>query len=351
MATGVPALCLLAALLFTSTNADPARGAEPFPVPPIDPRSAQTSSIALRPSLLGGERSRFETTVDPGEAVEDSVDVVNLGTRPIEVRLEAVDAQTAADGAYALAAIGDPPSDAATWVTFDEAAVDALRLAPGEERRVAFALDVPTNATPGDHAGAIVATHVLTEDPAAQITLHQRVALRLIVHVRGVLRAELSPTRLRAEAEGAEPFMREARIVFDVENLGNVALRSAAKVAVIGPFSIPLGVSTTQSDLILPGEKATIETDLRFVAIGPASVVVELRPFADPDAPDPGPITTTRIVASVSVVPWEALAILGFIVAFVGVVVFLRRRARRRFELAVTAAVADHLAEAPPMHH
>lgn len=198
--TGRRALCLLGALFVIWVGADVAGGAEPLPPPEPDARSGRASTIALQPSAGEGERTRFEMTADPGDRIEDGVEVVNLGTQPVEIRLEAVDARTSADGAYALAAVGEPVTDAASWVTFAEGDPgQPLRLAAGEGRSVDFAIEVPANATPGDHAGAIVAARLVSEDPTAQITLHQRVALRLIVHVRGALHPGLAPSDLHAD--------------------------------------------------------------------------------------------------------------------------------------------------------
>ncbi|MCL1898016.1 MAG: DUF916 domain-containing protein, partial [Micrococcales bacterium] len=120
-----------------------------------------TVGIAIAPASQNGldDRSRFSYQIEPGQKISDHVRVGNPGSTPITLTVLAADAYNTEDGGYALIDTKDESTNAGSWVTFEDNQTKVVvELEPDEAKIIAFELNVPADATPGDHPGGIVAS-------------------------------------------------------------------------------------------------------------------------------------------------------------------------------------------------
>jgi len=284
------------------------------------------SSVGTRPNL--------SYQLAPGTEQRDKVVVYNLGNVPLDLRIYATDAFNNDDGDFDLLVGDEVPVDVGSWVKLD---TDRVTLDPGFQATIPITINVPADATPGDHVGAIVASSVTTFDNAdgPSIDVDRRVGTRLYLQVAG----ELTPNLALAESDvsasydlDANPFSGSADVSFRLENRGNVRLGGVPTVEVAGPF----GLGSTSIELpeiaeLLPGEEVTVTTRLEGVPamlLMNATVSIEPREFT-------GVGELSTIAASVRFFAPPVTVLL--VVLLGGIVTLLVRSIRRHRRLAAPA--------------
>ncbi|WP_158564033.1 WxL protein peptidoglycan domain-containing protein [Jiangella anatolica] len=276
-----------------------------------------------------GDRAAFEYTLDPGTTISDVVAVSNYTEAPLTLDLYASDAVRNTQGGFDLLPAADEPVDVGSWVDLGEPAVTI----PARSRvDVPFRITVPADATPGDHAGGIVAglTTQATGGAGGQVAVDRRVGARIYLRVTGTLEPSLTVDDVHVAFDGLPLGQPGAvRVDYTVRNEGNLRLAGRPALRVAGPFG--LGERTWTGDPLpelLPGDSISGSAVVDGVwQLGRLDVEVEIRPetsgsqVLDP-APPPGTFATRLWV-----VPWVPLALLA---ALALALVWRRRRRRRR---------------------
>jgi len=103
-----------------------------------------------------GNRTALSYDVDPGATITDSVTLYNYGNTQLTFRIYATDAFNNEDGQFDLIPGAEEPTDVGSWVTMPQA---NITVPPGRQVVLPITLDVPANATAGDHVGAILAAN------------------------------------------------------------------------------------------------------------------------------------------------------------------------------------------------
>lgn len=291
-----------------------------------------TIGVATRPAGADGRpdgRTRFEYAADPGQSVTDRVLVGNTGTQRQDFTVYATDAYNATSGEFSLLATADAPTSLGTWVRFDDGR-DRVQfsLEPQEVRLLAFTIAFPADATPGDHVGGIVAS---VTEAGQQVSLDRRVATAVFARVSGELQPRLTLASFDATYQGEwwNPLGGTLKVLYTVDNPGNVALAANVSMAAVTWFGIPASeVQGGGVPVLLPGNSATYEFELTGVGQwGYLNPGAKLVPFSDArDAAMQVAVTPVSRDAVVIAVPWMLL-IVGALV--VGLVLLLRWRRRR----------------------
>jgi len=210
--------------------------------------------FTVRPAHPGtDERSAawLIRTEKPGAHVHDTVVVQNLGTLPVDLILYPSDAQTTPEGDFTVEPEEGDDDGVASWIALD---VLEVSLEPDEYETIPVHITVPENASPGDHAGGIVARtkHPLEGGP---LPSHIAVAARLYLTVDGPRVYDLRLTDLRAETrdDGVHFFI-------DMYNAGNMLVEVGGDYDVRGPLGLGGGDGTIDSPAtLIPGSTATKE--------------------------------------------------------------------------------------------
>jgi hypothetical protein len=290
-----------------------------------------TVGVATRPAGADGRpdsRTRFNYAADPGQTITDQVLIGNTGTQREDFTVFATDAFNSGDGEFALLATAEQPTQIGAWVTFaDGSNRMQFSLEPDEARLVTFTLQLPADATPGDHAGGLVAS-VLQE--GQQVSVDRRVATPIFARVSGDLQPQLNVASFDAAYQGDwwNPFGGTVKIVYTVDNTGNVALAANVDATAVTWFGIPAADSQGGSiPVLLPGSSATYEISVSGVGQwGYLNPAVRMQPFVDsPDAAQQLNVTPVSRDSVVIAMPWMLLILLVIAAA-----VFLLIRWRRR---------------------
>ncbi|SCF04751.1 protein of unknown function [Micromonospora haikouensis] len=324
--------------------------APPTPTPPA-PSAPAAATWGVAPSSAKGPNGRpaFTYKLDPGATLTDYVAVTNHSARPLTLNLYASDAFTTAQGGFDLLAGGQQPTDVGAWVRFTQRTL----IIPSTSRLdIPFTLTVPDNATPGDHAGGIVASLAATSTDAHgnQVAVDHRVGARIYLRVTGELRPALAVEDLRVRHSGSlNPFGGGTlTATFTVRNTGNVRLTGQPSLAAAGPFGLG-GRSVDAAALpeILPGGELT--TTVRLSDVPPlfrltANATVTPAAVGDQvlDPPPQGDAARMTVWA----LPWPQLVLLALLALVGWALIAARRRRARQIARVVAAAREEGRTEA-----
>lgn len=287
-------------------------------------------------------RTAFSFDLAAGATLKDAVTVKNQGKLPLTMNLYPADAFNAAGGGgFALRQQGEPNTGVGSWVKL---AKSTVTIAPGKSVSVPFTMTVPRNASPGDHAGGIVAVNAqaegVQESDGVTVGIKRAVGTRIYTRIIGPLNPSLSVTDVTVDTiEKAQiPFFTEgkATITYTVVNTGNTRISADQALKITGLFGQTIAQPTlAKAPEILPGETITLVQQWDSVpAFNQAHVRVE---FQATDVS--GAEVTAAGDATVWYVPW--LFLLAIALVILAIVLVRRMRGRRTpTETASTVGVA-----------
>jgi hypothetical protein len=299
---------------------------------------ADTSAIAWSVATVDGEngsdRPNFTYADDPGGVQRDALRVTNTGTSPLELALYAADAYTTPTGNIDLNTLDAPSTGAGTWIALES---DTLSLRPGESADVAFRIEIPTDAVPGDHSAGIVTS--LRSHGSGALSVDRRLATRVSVRVSGELSPAVAVEGLTAAYEGSwNPFAAGTlRIDYRLANTGNTRVTAVDQVHSGGPFGMfARPAASAELPEVLPGSTVEVHHEFETTPWGLLTGTVTVQPLAVGLGAQP--VAVVVLPYEAVAVPWALLAVLILVAAIVVAVVV---RARRRARAGATAGAAQ----------
>jgi len=235
---------------------------------PVQAQSLIDIPFGIRPTkAIEGQQetySYFSYRVSPGSTLNDEALVLNTGDEPVTLHLYAADGVTAQNGGTDFVEFGSFSTGyshaASTWVT---PSVDEVTLAPDEERTIAFQLNIPADAEPGQHVAGLVveaapelSTVDTTNETESQMSIEtvRRVGVAIVMDVPGERNAILKINDIAMHEQN------DAGTVFavELENQGNVFLKSNGFFVITDRNAERIITTIPVSfDTILPGDVAT----------------------------------------------------------------------------------------------
>lgn len=318
--------------------------AEPFPLDPpgSTPRDeAEPGQLTFGVQPSGPEspdrRAAYTYDVAAGTSFLDYFAISNFSTSPVQLDVYGNDAVNTTEGGFDLLPADQEPTDAGSWIRLDQRTVEV----PGRSRVVVpFRVEVPENASAGDHAGGVVASLPSTQTDAAgnRVRVDQRVGARLYVRVDGPLDPALSVEALTASYDGrVNPLGRgSTTISYQVRNTGNVRL-SATQAVELDPLAGGRRAVPVESDIaeLLPGGALSVEITVDgMLPAGPVNARVTLDPLPTSGPLDGAPLLGVRESTTFWAVPWALLLVLAAAAGPLG----WRHSRRRRLPVARHAA-------------
>jgi hypothetical protein len=202
---------------------------------------------------------RVVTDVEPGQRYTSHVTFRNYTEATFDARITTADLEPADEpGSFARVRPGQP-RDAGTWITPQ---FERRRMEPGDEIRIPITVQVPGDASPGVHPGAVVVSRIIaqpgssTED-AARVAVSASLASQWVFTVPGDQRVGGSLRRLRAPRvvwPSEQPRFRAL-----VENDGNTLLTAKPEIG-IGAFTGRAAQTLKGTEVqLLPGSTREVE--------------------------------------------------------------------------------------------
>ena len=291
-------------------------------------------TFGTQTATAGGTDARgyYAFGATAGGRLTDHVAVINYSDQPVTLLVRSVDAVNTPQGGFAAVPINKPSKEVGTWI-FVPSSDESVNLPPRSDIIVPFQVQVPKDATPGDHFGVITATLVSAaiSKSGQHIQLFQTVGSRVFIRVSGPLHPAIAIENLRVRYSGTlNPVgTGRARLSYTVHNTGNVALGGKQVVYVTGLFgSKRVAVSVPQIQLLLPHfsvkQSVTVTgifpeiRDNGHVSISPLYIAGTVNPASGPFKSNVG----------FWAVPWTLLGVIALAIVML-IVWFMRRRRRR----------------------
>lgn len=305
-----------------------------------------TTTWTVQPATADGpdDRISLRHVLDPGDSVAEHVAVTNFSAAAATFDVYAADGVVGDSGNFDVPGPG-ATKDGGAWVTLGDAPgaerTDTglrLTLDPGATVTVPLTIDVPADATPGDHPAGVVA-ELVTDDA---VRLAARVGTRLHLRVSGEVVAALEPQDVVTRWEPSwNPFAPgTVHVSYRVANTGDVRLAAYAATELAGPFGAGAAEHSVELREVLPGQSAAVEAELRVWPLVRATGQVATRPWVVGDDVVDAALRTGTAQVTVWTVPWSQLALVVLVVGGVLGVRWQRRRAARVLQERVDSALA-----------
>jgi hypothetical protein len=278
-------------------------------------------------------RPYFTYDATPGGYVEDHIAVVNFAAHSQTLNVYPVDAATGTNGLFSYATKSAPRKQVGAWLSVGHVPSGTVTVKPRSTVILPFYLRVPRNASPGDHAGAIIVSLtglVKSKKKHTLVKFEQRIATRVIVRVSGPLHPRLAIQNLHGSYSGhLNPFASGVvHLSYTVGNTGNALLGGTPHVSGSGLFGSTGRTAAVPSvPLLLPGGAYRVTTHVSdvFPEIE-ITETVKLAPVGLRGDINPGLHVATASV-TLWVIPWP-LVVVVIIIALVIVALIWRRRRR-----------------------
>jgi len=323
---------------------------------PIAPQAAEDTAEqtgttwSLQPAGAEGPDGRVSLrhTIDGGAGVDDLLALTNFGAQPATYAVYPGDGTVTADGNFDLAPAEQPAEDGGTWISVGvvdgatprEGGGIVLQVPAETTVTIPVRIDVPANATPGDHPAGIVAELVPPDSDTVQLA--SRVGVRAHLRVSGDIVASVVPDGTTASYTPSwNPFAPgTATVTYTLSNDGNVRLGADVDTALSGPFGLLAASATTASREILPGQgqPTTVE-----VAVWPTFFSwgsVTATPLVVGEDEVDATLAASAAEFTVWTIPWSQLALIALLVGGFFAVRALRARSAARVQARIDAAVA-----------
>ncbi|BBH16983.1 hypothetical protein Back2_12700 [Nocardioides baekrokdamisoli] len=327
----------IATVLFSAVALPfPALGASTSPSPtpsttataPAKPNPAATSknlTFGIGPAVqvpsdhLVDGRPYISAESKPGGVVRDAVALFNLARTPITVQVYPADAAQNGSSTFQLSLINQKVTQAGSWFTLNgqrrlTVTIPASHAAPNDRNipgrvLIPFEARIPLDATPGDHAAAIVAEldAKARNGDGANVTLQQRLGVSVYFHLAsqvGTLRSALRVSNLRAhwDEPGGPLGTSRYTVTFTVRNVGDVRLNVSTLIGTTRWFLPAIHSYPEVISNLFPGGSATVTKTVTGVfGLGPWHVTATA--FGSPADPTQA-VTTTPAAASLTFWPW-----------------------------------------------
>lgn len=203
-------------------------------------------SALAQPLPVAVSPTRVEMTASPGDHIESSFKFWNGTGSDLPIHLEAVDVGPQDELGHAAVEPEAAVNSLKSWVTPE---YSDLSVAPKQEITLPFSMDVPVNADPGSHWGALVAITAPAQGGTGAAT-QVRTGVILLVRVLGDAKEKLTldsfsvPTFLQSP-----PIALEARF----QNEGTVHEKPQGTIEVRNIFGALVATGTLPVLNVLPG--------------------------------------------------------------------------------------------------
>lgn len=213
--------------------------------------------IAVSPPSL-------ELKANQGEVVKNSIKIENITNKSIELEIFAQNFTAFGDGGQIALTEEDSSFSLVDWIELSE---DRITIQPKSAEIVTFELNIPKNAEPGSHYGAIVfrASNTGIQDSSgASVTAQVGSLILLRLPGRVYENARIN------SFTSTKQFITDETIQLNasVENTGNVHVKPYGFIAVKNIFGWKEKTFEVRGKNVLPGSKRLFDEQIKLSGIG-----------------------------------------------------------------------------------
>lgn len=274
-------------------------------------------------------RGVFEYIVEPDDVYEDFLAVRNFGEQPITVSVHAQDATQTSSNDFEVLTLEDESRGVGAWTRI---ATTEVTVPARASVVIPFTINVPADAEPGDHAGAILAVSTPADDEGATVQL--RTGTRIYLRVAGPVETGVAVNQLSARYESSwSPFSGSSLdLTATLENTGNVRVSPQAEVSVSSVFGWWSQIAALEgfTEILPKGAQSGGASLDEVPPLGPLWVTVRTTSVLSSGQDLTSFTTLSSQTVVVWAVPWALLGAFGMLLIAVAIaIVGIRRRHAR----------------------
>lgn len=240
---------------------------------PREAHGQSLGSFGIRPTTTtvddpsGG--AYFNYDLVPGGALSDKALVMNNGSGPITLKLYAADGATAINGGTAFAGVEEERNGVRSWLSVD---TTDIVLQAGESLAVPFSVQVPADATAGDHVAGLIVEAPPKAAPTGGLgaAVVERVGVAVVIHVPGPGEESLMLGEICLNQKTGSNYFE-----VPVTNDGNVLTRASGTLQLERPDGVEVFNRDVVLGTVLPGDNTQLRMDAPFDP-GPGDYVANL---------------------------------------------------------------------------
>lgn len=220
---------------------------------PAAARGASIGGFSVRPAefnpAVPATRAYFKLDLAPGKTLTREAVVTNSAETALTLRIDAVDGLTGVTSGAVYANRQDPRRGAATWV---RPGVATLTIPAHSSHRIAFTVQVPTGARPGDHLAGLAFQNAHAHRSSGSVAITEIV--RAVVGVEIRVPGSAAPAmRVAGVSLRALPGTEFPSVVVGLTDVGGLLCQPKLRVALSGAGGTRTVVR--QLDTLLPGNR------------------------------------------------------------------------------------------------
>ena len=197
----------------------------------------------------------FELTANPGDVLENKIQVSNPTKSSISVKMETEDFLAYGElGEVRVQEQEDETYSLKKWVA---TIPSEFTLKPGGSKFVTFTIDVPKNAEPGGKYGSVLATITgVVGKEATGVAITQKIGALVLLSVSGKIKEEI-----KVEEFSVPKFSEYGPIIFTTrfKNIGTVHVRPRGFVTITNIFGKKVADVEFSQQNVIPGAIRRVE--------------------------------------------------------------------------------------------
>ncbi len=240
--------------------------------------ATESSGVGAKPANPRDDNPRtqsiFVHEISPGKSVEDAIIVSNSSDSARNILLYPTDAQISSGGAFACEQKADNLDNEGSWIKLKK---EKLELSSNQSETIGFKIEVPNDASPGEHNAciAIQAVEPPQQSQVSGVTLSFRSAIRVAITVPGEFTKGLTFESLSVKNKGDLLLINEK-----LRNSGNVSLDTNLQTKLKTLFGTTVN-STGGEFPILAGQTSEFNFELKKPFIGGAYLISSSASYSD----------------------------------------------------------------------
>lgn len=204
----------------------------------------------------------FDLNANKGDVVTNTIKIENPTEQLIHIRVRSENFVAYGDGGQINLTEEDSTYSINKWLTFP---IDDFNVLPGETYLFDYTLNIPEDAEPGSHYGAIVFSSVPSSDPNAS-TVVQEIGSIILIRIPGEVVEEATLITFSSEKN----FYSEPKIKLNalIENVGSVHFKPYGFITIKDILGNKIETIEVQPRNILPGSRRLFDQEFDFNNIG-----------------------------------------------------------------------------------
>lgn len=211
------------------------------------PAVSSTSTTLIPPS--------FELFADPGETLTEKIEVRNEGSNPLIYNVGKKNFEAVGDSGIVQLVSGNQGNtySLSQWIT---PSVNSLNIAPHQSQDLTFTINVPQNAEPGGHYGAVSVESIPSNIPGAANIGTTQVSL-ILLRVSGNVTEKAS-----VQSFSSPSYLEYGPVTLRliIANTGNVHIAPTGTIVITDTFGNKVEEIPLTSRNVLPGASRIMDT-------------------------------------------------------------------------------------------